>query len=261
VEPPSLERRLSERFPALHGLDLRVTVIMTLAAILLLIFRKFGGSGTFEQHLRPEWMARHHYLSVYGDYYWFLSCFFMLGVVPLLVSAVPSLRPASLGLGLGDARFGIKWLVILYAAMVPVIAIASLSDAFSRYYPLNSLLGNEAIAHLSGRATPDAFLLTFIGYELLYGLYFLGWEFFFRGWLLFGLYERFGFNSILIGNIPFVLMHMGKPFPEALGSLVGGIALGLFALRARSFWYCFLLHALVAWTMDISALSSRLAGD
>ena len=86
---------------------------------------------------------RHHYLTVYGDYYWFLACFFLLGVVPLLISKLRPLRPPSLGLGLGDARFGIKWLAILYGAMVPVIAIASLSPTFSLYYPINGLLGSK----------------------------------------------------------------------------------------------------------------------
>jgi uncharacterized protein len=264
VDTSELERRLVHRFPAMagafRGFDLRVTVIMTSAAVLLLIFRKFGGSDVFEQLLRPASLARHHYLTVYGDWYWFLCCFVLLGVVPLAISMVPAMRPPSLGLGAGDARFGLKWLAILYGAMLPVIAIASLSPAFNRYYPLNGLLGNEAIAFFSGGPTPAPFLRTFIGYELLYALYFLGWEFFFRGWLIFGLYDRLGFNSVLVGNIPFVLMHLGKPFPEAIGSLLGGLALGIFALRTGSFWYCFVLHVLVAWTMDLTAIAARLAG-
>ncbi len=248
----------------LRGFDPRVTLIMTLAAVLLLLFRKFGGSSTFEQHLRPAAWATDHYLSVYGDLYWFLACFVLLGVVPLVLSTVPPLRPQSLrdalGLGLGDWRFGLKWTAILYAVMLPILAVASLTSTFSQYYPLNGLLGNEAVAFVSGEDTHAGFLAIFATYELLYGIYFLGWEFFFRGWLTFSLYPRFGVNSVLIGTIPFALMHVGKPFPEALGSVVGGLALGLFALRARSFWYCFLLHALIAWTMDAAALAVRASG-
>src|SRR5262245_60269010 len=111
---------------------------MTMAAVLLLIFRKFGGSDTFEQHLRPEWLHQHHYLGVFGDYYWFTCCFFLLGVAPLLVSAPKMLRPASLGLGAGDARFGLRWLLILYVLMLPVVVIASLTNTFSQFYPLNT---------------------------------------------------------------------------------------------------------------------------
>ena len=54
-------------------------------------------------------------------------------------------------------------------------------------------------------------------------------------------------------------MHAGKPFAEGMGSVVAGIALGLFALRVRSFWYCWLLHALIAFTMDLLAIQARYA--
>lgn len=255
---------LAFRYPSLRyvlkGFDLRVTVIMSTAAVLLLLFRKFGGSGTFEHALRPEALRKHPYLSVYGDYYWFLACFVLLGFLPWLLTRPRALRPASLGLGLGDWRFGLKWLAILYGAMLPIVAIAALTTTFSRYYPLNDTVANHASQLLAGEPTPEGFLATFLLYELLYGVYFVGWEFFFRGYLTFGLHERLGINGVLIGNIPFVLMHVGKPFPEALGSLFGGLALGLFALRTRSFWYCWLLHALVAWTMDACALLARTWG-
>lgn len=244
----------------MRGFDLRVTVIMSAAAVLLLLFRKFGGSGTFEHALRPASWRHHPYLTVYGDYYWFLACFFLLGVLPWILTRPRALRPASLGLGIGDWRFGLKWLAILYGAMLPVVAVAALTTTFSRYYPLNGLMADQASQFLAGAPTPSGFVITFLLYELLYGVYFLGWEFFFRGYLTFGLYERLGVNGVLIGNIPFVLMHAGKPFPEALGSLLGGLALGLFALRARSFWYGWLLHALVAWSMDACAVLARTWG-
>src|SRR6185436_6071093 len=97
----------------------------------------------------------------------------------------------------------------------------------------------------------------FFGYELLYVVYFIGWELFFRGFMTFGLYEKLGVNGILASNIPFVLLHAGKPFPEGLGSVIAGIALGLFALRTRSFWYCWLIHALIAVSMDGLAIQRR----
>jgi hypothetical protein len=264
MEESDLERALARRFPsvaeAFRGLDLRVTVIMTAAAVLLLVFRKFGGSQTFEQDLRPDALAGHRYLSVFGDAYWFLSSFTMLGLVPFLITRPKALRPASVGLGLGDARFGLRWCAILYGAMLPVVVAAALTTTFSRYYPLNGVLGEEAVAVVSGGAPNRGFVVAFLGYEALYGVYFLGWEFFFRGFLTCGLYDRLGANGVLVGNIPFVLMHLGKPFPEALGSIFAGVALGLFALRARSFWYGFLLHVAIAWTMDAAAIAARALG-
>ena len=87
-----LLERLNQRFPVvLRGFDLRVSVIMTSAAVLLLLFRKFGGSSTFEQQLRPASLAHEHYLTVYGDWYWFLCCFVLLGLVPLGWRFLPAL--------------------------------------------------------------------------------------------------------------------------------------------------------------------------
>jgi len=260
----TLERRLVARFPsmafALKDLDGRATWILVVSAVLLLVFRKFGGSGYYETTVRPESLKGDPYLSVYGDYYWFLSCFVLLGVLPVLLSSPRRLRPDRWGLGLGDWRFGLRWIAILCGVMVPVVVIASRFSTFWCYYPLNNLLGQQAAKVLAGvgAGVPESFWAHFLAYELLYALYFVGWEYFFRGFMTFGLYARMGVNGVLVANIPFALLHVGKPFPEALGSIVAGIALGLFALRARSFWYCWVLHVAIAWTMDAAAIIRRI---
>lgn len=255
---------LLRRFPgmafALRGLDLRVVWILTVSSVLLVVFRKFGGSSYFEASLRPEALKGHPYLSVYGDYYWFLACFVLLGALPLVLSLPKGVRPEQMGLGLGDWRFGLKCTLALVLVMVPVVVIASRFSTFWRYYPLNHTLALQAarwVADVGVADLPDGFMRHFLAFELLYAVYFIGWEFFFRGYMTFGLHARMGVHGVFVANIPFALLHVGKPFPEALGSIVAGIALGLFALRARSFWYCFLVHAAIAWTMDLAAIVRR----
>lgn len=249
----------------LDRFDARVTIIMSVAAVMLLVFKKYGASSFFEGELAWQGARSHPRSSVIGDFYWFLSCFTMLGVVPLVTGlwASPAPKPSirerlvEMGVGLGDVRFGLTWTLRLYAVMLPVIFIASRSATFSQYYPLNSLIGAQAITALSDKGLPG-FWPWFIAYELLYAVYFIGWEFFFRGFLTLGVHKRLGFDAVLLANIPFVLMHAGKPFLEGLGSLIAGIALGLFAIRARSFWYCWLLHAAIAVSMDLCAIERRL---
>lgn len=260
---PRLEQWLRERFPGLGpaatGLDTRAVATLLGAALLLTLFRKYGGSGTFEHELSSEALRTHPRLSVYGDYYWFLACFTLLGLVPVLFQLPRPLRPDNLGLGLGDWRFGLKWIFILYGIMLPLVLGASRFSTFWKYYPLNDALGAEAAQWLAhGQAPPD-FWWHFLLYELLYALYFIGWEYFFRGYLTFGLYARMGGLSVLVANIPFALLHAGKPLPEALGSVIAGVALGFFALKTRSFWYCFLLHVGIAWTMDACAIERKAA--
>ena len=68
--------------------------------------------------------------------------------------------------------------------------------------------------------------------------------------MLFGLEKRFGFYSVFIQMIPFTILHFGKPFLETLGSIPGAIALGILALRTRSFYYCVIVHFSVMFVLD-----------
>ena len=86
------------------------------------------------------------------------------------------------------------------------------------------------------------------------GMRFVALEFFFRGFLLFSLEERLGYNAIAVAALPYGLIHYGKPFPEAMGAIVAGAVLGMFALRTRSIAGGALLHIFVATTMDMLAL-------
>jgi uncharacterized protein len=80
------------------------------------------------------------------------------------------------------------------------------------------------------------------------------WEFFFRGWLLFGLARKFGSEAIWLQAIPFALAHIGKPEVETLSTILGGFAFGWVAWRTKSFIYPFLIHCFVnAFTIILAA--------
>jgi membrane protease YdiL (CAAX protease family) len=73
-------------------------------------------------------------------------------------------------------------------------------------------------------------------------LYIFAWEFLFRGYMLFGLEKSIGISAIFVPAIPFVLLHLGKPFLETLACIPGGFILGYIAYRTRSFLPCFITH-------------------
>ena len=73
-------------------------------------------------------------------------------------------------------------------------------------------------------------------------LYMFAWEFLFRGYMLFGLEKSIGISAIFVQAIPFVLLHLGKPFLETLACIPGGFILGYVAYRTRSFLPCFIIH-------------------
>jgi len=75
-----------------------------------------------------------------------------------------------------------------------------------------------------------------------HALYMFAWEFLFRGYMLFGLERSIGKSAIFVQTIPFVLLHLGKPFLETLACIPGGFILGFIAYRTRSFLPCFIIH-------------------
>ncbi|MCB0119328.1 MAG: CPBP family intramembrane metalloprotease, partial [Anaerolineales bacterium] len=69
-----------------------------------------------------------------------------------------------------------------------------------------------------------------------------GWEFLFRGWILFTYARKFGPEALWLQAVPFALAHIGKPEVETLSTIFGGFAFGWIAWRTKSFLYPFLIH-------------------
>ncbi len=140
------------------------------------------------------------------------------------------------GIGLGDWRWwvprtALTLLVIVGFSFAAAWLFPSLRDAYPWYKP----------------ARTDAGELT--RYLLSLGLYMVGWEFFYRGFMLFGVARKTdAVIASLVQAIPFMLLHRGKPQVEMASSFFGGFFLGLFCFRARSFWPAVLMH----WGLNAS---------
>lgn len=82
----------------------------------------------------------------------------------------------------------------------------------------------------------------------------LGWEFIFRGWLLFGYAKKFGAEALWLQAVPFALAHIGKPEIETLSTIFGGFIFGWVAWKTRSFVYPFVIHWFVStFTIIVAA--------
>jgi hypothetical protein len=91
----------------------------------------------------------------------------------------------------------------------------------------------------------------FLVYEALFLFYWLGWEYLWRGFLIFGTAHTLGLYAIFVQAVPFAALHVSKPWPEALLSVVGGIALGALVWRCRSFWIAVPIHAAQMMLLDL----------
>ena len=142
------------------------------------------------------------------------------------------------GITMGKVNLGWKWVFIFYLLMLPLLIIASFRKEFRYTYPLYP--------------PATASWKIFIEYQLCYGLYMFCWEFFFRGFLLYGYKSELGKGAaIFLQTFPFIFMHLGKPELEVYSSTVAGILLGLLALETESMFYPFLVHYFISLTMDL----------
>jgi membrane protease YdiL (CAAX protease family) len=100
-------------------------------------------------------------------------------------------------------------------------------------------------------------ITVFILYQFTYIFYYLGWEFFFRGFALFGLRDEIGvFRALLFQALISTALHAAKPMPELLAALPGGILFGLVALRCRSLTAAIIAHWLLGFSLDLFILLS-----
>ncbi len=157
-------------------------------------------------------------------------------VVPVLLILLVFRHPIrDYGFQIGDWRAGISLTLVAIVILAPVLWIAVRHSPETADYYQGSLL------------TAGLFWLTVL--ELI------GWEFFFRGFILFGYQVQFGDHALWLQAVPFALAHLGKPAFETLTTLFGGFLFGLVAKRTRSFIYPFLIHLFVAIFTRIAALS------
>lgn len=131
-------------------------------------------------------------------------------------------KPWDYGLRAGRWRWAIAVTPACLAAMALILDGASNLADFRSYY------------HRYALDWPELLLDT--------ALYMFAWEFLLRGYMLFGLERSIGRNAIFVQAIPFVLLHLGKPFLETLACIPGGLILGYIAYKTRSFLPCFIIH-------------------
>jgi membrane protease YdiL (CAAX protease family) len=173
---------------------------------------------------------------------YFLAFFVLLLAVPCLLVALTSSAPRALlvsfGWTFGRAGRGLA----LTAAGLPLAVLAgfigSRDPRMKKMYPF------------AKAACTDA--RTFAGYELSYlFLYYLPWEFVFRGVLFLPLVPAVGLlPALAIQTTISTLLHIGHPDTEVFAAAGAGIIFGAIAYATGSFFYPLVLHAATGIATD-----------
>lgn len=166
-------------------------------------------------------LSRYHPLA--APWAWTCVVFFL--VIPLVVMAVLRVRPSQWGLGLGHWRWTLGFTLAGLASATALLVLCRELPALQTFYrPL--------------RPSPASFWpwLALLAVEMV------AWEFFWRGFGLFGLEPALGRLAVFVPMIPFALAHLHKPEIETLTSIAGAVVLGFIVLKCRSIWPAFIVH-------------------
>ena len=229
--------------------DFQAAVVLATSLVLLVVHWHWGrpvyfrGSALESSTIDLLGVETSRYVGTLPYLYWGVASVVLRVLVPLAV-IVWVLRQVP-----GDYGFRLKGIarkmgpyVLLYLAMVPILAAVSYLDSFQATYPFYP-------SAIDGG-------LQFWLYQGGYALQFFALEAFFRGYMVFGLAPKFGRNmAVIIMTIPYVMIHFGKPTLEVFAAIGAGIILGHLALRSKSFMPGVYLHVAVALTMDVLAIS------
>jgi membrane protease YdiL (CAAX protease family) len=203
-------------------LDRRVTVAIIISTLLLMLdyYNQVLPAGSFTGLVRAKAIER--------VFYYLLA--------PLLIIFRFRDRPADYGFQWGDWRRGLLLVGASALVAAPFLYLSARTPAMTAYYSQ----AEQAPLEVLIVAAVDLF----------------GWEFFFRGFLLFTLARVAGPHAILLQAVPFAMAHLGKPQLETLSTIFGGSYFGYLAWRTRSFVYPFLLHWLVNVLVVLVAMAS-----
>lgn len=184
--------------------------------------------------------------DVYQYVFQFFSAFIFLFIIPLiLIKYVLKEKFSRHGLQIGEWRFGIGMFILGVAVLVPAMFFSASMPEIQAEYPLSKLISRSMV------------ILAL--YEASYLFYYIGWEFFFRGYLQLGLVgeqtTKLGiFLALFYQSFFSTIMHAGKPIGEILGAAVIGPIFGWVSLKSKSVVYMTGVHYIVGVTTDISCL-------
>jgi membrane protease YdiL (CAAX protease family) len=235
--------------------DRRPFLALVICAIVLTMQEYYGGRGYFDDTIAPKlalFDAHHHHVLRYFKYnelwsfgWWVFARVAGYVLVPFPVFKLLFRKDSLLDLGLRTKGFFTHaWIYALFLAIVvPAMLVVSAQPDFGNYYPFYKL---------SQRSWFD-----FLTWEAIYFVQFFALEMFFRGFWLGVLRKSFGSGAIFAMAVPYCMIHYGKPYLEASGAIVAGIALGSLSMKTKSIYQGFLVHITVAGMMDWLALSHR----
>jgi len=233
----SIREAFREQGDRLRSLGFKPVFIL-LTATLIQIIAHFHTSRAAFRVMFGGIVAGNPFGELYEHCFWLIGDFLLqFPLLLLLIHLVLKETGSDYGIQTGNWRLGLKVSAILWFCMLPILWVVSAGTAFQQVHPAPGLAKTD--------------WKFFAVYEVCSIVYVIGWEFIWRGYMLFGLKKYFGYYAVFIQMIPFTLLHFGSPEIETYAAMAAGVGLGLLAFATRSFWYGVLAHMLILGTIDV----------
>ena len=158
----------------------------------------------------------------------------LFGLIPVLVILFVFRRPVSIYGSITEylAESIIWWVPAAVLVIVINYYAARNENHLAQYPQIRAKQWNSGLISLSA---------------ISWITYLAGYEFMFRGFLLFSCLETFGYwPAIIINIILYSLVHLPKGSRETIASVFFGFILSYLTIRLGSFWFAFLVHITLA---------------
>lgn len=206
--------------------------------VVLFVYCYFGSFSFFEKYFSyvenfEYWKVIYHNLSAF-------VLFFALGMI---FTKLQKQKLKEVGMGVGKWKVGLI-LCAIATLVVPLLGLSTTLDAeMSATYPMIDF-------------NCEAWQLVL--YFASYIMYYIGWEFLFRGMGIFNL-EKGGvspLSAILITTLISALIHtsiggFGKPMIETLSAIPAGLIFGYITYVTKSIYYSLYMHILIGISTDV----------
>ncbi|NMC05680.1 MAG: CPBP family intramembrane metalloprotease [Candidatus Lokiarchaeota archaeon] len=175
----------------------------------------------------------------------------LLWLVPWYISTRKwRLKASDLGWRKGNARLGYILTAIGLAISVPAGIIAAGDPSMVSFYPWERVFVDPAYGELN--------LGGFVAMEAMYVvLYYVPYEFFFRGVSMLPLVERGSWRGtwiVLYTTAITTVVHWDVPATELVSAFAVGFIFGIAAMKCGSFRYVLIVHAAIGVMTNITCM-------
>ena len=168
----------------------------------------------------------------------------IMGIIPFILSLFLFNNPITeLGFIIPDNQlsFSLRIILILSLIAIPIGFLGSKQQKSLALYPQIRIYV----------WTSRSLFISLFGWVI----YLLGYEFLFRGFMLFPVADILGFwPAIIINTVLYSATHLPKGIGEAFGALPLGVLFGIVCLIGDNFWIGFFVHIIMSWSVNLASI-------